>query len=65
MQRYYPVVRVLSLVILMFGLTMLVPWGLSWVLHDGAQSAFDEAVPADRRLPASACGTRRATKSAT
>ena len=28
----------------MFGLTMLVPWGLSWVLHDGAESAFDEAV---------------------
>jgi trk system potassium uptake protein TrkH len=44
MQRYYPVVRVLSLVILMFGLTMLVPWGLSWALHDGAESAFDEAV---------------------
>ena len=44
MQRYYPVVRVLSLVILMFGLTMLVPWGLSWALQDGAQSAFDEAV---------------------
>jgi len=44
MQRYYPVVRVLSLVILMFGLTMLVPWGLSWVLQDGAESAFDEAV---------------------
>lgn len=44
MQRYYPVIRVLSLVILMFGLTMLVPWGLSWALHDGAESAFDEAV---------------------
>jgi len=27
MQRFYPVVRVLSLVILMFGLTMLVPLG--------------------------------------
>lgn len=44
MHRYYPVIRVLSLVILMFGLTMLVPWGISWALHDGAESAFDEAV---------------------
>ncbi|EXI69569.1 MAG: Trk system potassium uptake protein TrkH [Candidatus Accumulibacter adjunctus] len=43
MQRYYPVVRVLSLVILMFGLTMLVPLLLSWFQHDGAESAFDEA----------------------
>jgi trk system potassium uptake protein TrkH len=44
MQRYYPVIRVLSLVICMFGLTMLVPWALSWAMHDGAESAFDEAV---------------------
>ena len=44
MQRYYPVIRVLSMVIVMFGLTMLVPWGLSWFMHDGAESAFDEAV---------------------
>ncbi|MCM8612146.1 potassium transporter TrkG [Accumulibacter sp.] len=44
MQRYYPVVRVLSLVILMFGMTMLVPLLLSWFMHDGAESAFDEAV---------------------
>ncbi|MBK8888876.1 MAG: TrkH family potassium uptake protein [Dechloromonas sp.] len=44
MRRYYPVIRVLSLVILMFGLTMLVPWGLSYATHDGAESAFDEAV---------------------
>ena len=43
MQRYYPVIRVLSLVILMFGLTMLFPLLLSWVMHDGAESAFDEA----------------------
>jgi trk system potassium uptake protein TrkH len=28
----------------MFGLTMLVPWALSWAMHDGAESAFDEAV---------------------
>lgn len=44
MQSYYPVVRVLSLVTVMFGLTMLVPWALSWAMHDGAESAFDEAV---------------------
>jgi trk system potassium uptake protein TrkH len=44
MQRYYPVIRVLSLVICMFGLTMLVPWALSWATQDGAESAFDEAV---------------------
>ncbi|EXI87265.1 MAG: Trk system potassium uptake protein TrkH [Candidatus Accumulibacter regalis] len=44
MQRFYPVVRVLSLVILMFGLTMLVPLGVSWFLDDGAFASFDEAV---------------------
>ncbi|HRD88157.1 MAG TPA: potassium transporter TrkG [Accumulibacter sp.] len=43
MQRYYPVVRVLSLIIFMFGMTMLVPLLLSWFMHDGAESAFDEA----------------------
>ena len=44
MQRYYPVIRVLALVILMFGLTMLLPLGLSWAMHDGAEGAFDEAI---------------------
>jgi trk system potassium uptake protein TrkH len=44
MQRFYPVVRVLSLVILMFGLTMLVPLGVSWFLDDGAFASFDEAL---------------------
>ena len=39
-----PVFRVLSLVILMFGFTMLVPVAVSWGLHDGAESAFDEAI---------------------
>jgi trk system potassium uptake protein TrkH len=43
MQSYYPVVRVLSLVILMFGLTMLLPLGVSWWLDDGAFASFDEA----------------------
>ncbi|WP_291993516.1 potassium transporter TrkG [Candidatus Accumulibacter sp. ACC003] len=44
MKTYYPVVRALSLVILMFGLTMLVPLGVSWFLDDGAFGAFDEAI---------------------
>ena len=44
MQRYYPVIRVLSLVIFMFGLTMLLPLGLSWAMQDGAEGAFDEAI---------------------
>jgi trk system potassium uptake protein TrkH len=44
MQRYYPVIRVLSLVIFMFGLTMLLPLGLSWAIQDGAEGAFDEAI---------------------
>ncbi len=44
MRRLFPVARVLSLVILLFGLTMLLPAGVSWGLHDGAESAFDEAI---------------------
>jgi hypothetical protein len=44
LKTYYPVVRALSLVILMFGLTMLVPLGVSWFLDDGAFGAFDEAI---------------------
>ncbi|MCB1934007.1 MAG: TrkH family potassium uptake protein, partial [Candidatus Accumulibacter sp.] len=44
MHRLYPVIRVLSLVILMFGLTMLLPLAVSWTQHDGAEGAFDEAI---------------------
>lgn len=43
MQRFYPVIRVLSLVTLMFGLTMVVPLAVSWALDDGALESFDEA----------------------
>lgn len=43
MKRFYPVIRVLSLVILMFGLTMLFPMSISWLLDDGAFASFDEA----------------------
>ena len=44
MKSLFPVLRVLSLVIFMFGLTMLVPLAISWGLADGAESAFDEAI---------------------
>lgn len=44
MRRYYPVVRVLALLIFLFGLTMLVPLGLSLAGQDGAATAFDEAI---------------------
>ena len=44
MRSLTPVLHVLSLVILIFGLTMLLPVSVSWLLHDGAESAFDEAI---------------------
>ena len=44
MRSLMPVLHVLSLVILMFGLTMLLPVAVSWLLHDGAETAFDEAI---------------------
>lgn len=44
MRSLYPVLHVLSLVILIFGLTMLVPLSVSWGLRDGAERAFDEAI---------------------
>ena len=44
MKVYLPVIRVLSMVIFIFGLTMLVPVGVSWVFQDGAARAFDEAI---------------------
>ena len=44
MRSLYPVLHVLSLVILIFGLTMLLPVSVSWLLHDGAESVFDEAI---------------------
>jgi trk system potassium uptake protein TrkH len=44
MRSLMPVLHVLSLVILIFGLTMLLPVAVSWLLHDGAESAFDEAI---------------------
>lgn len=44
MRSLMPVLHVLSLVVLIFGLTMLLPVSVSWLLRDGAESAFDEAI---------------------
>ena len=43
MERYYPVVRVFGVLLSCFALTMLVPLAYSWLQHDGAESAYDEA----------------------
>ncbi len=43
MERYYPVVRIFGVLLCCFALTMLVPLIFSWVQHDGAESAYDEA----------------------
>ncbi len=43
MERYYPVVRIFGVLLCSFALTMLFPLIFSWVLHDGAESAYDEA----------------------
>ena len=40
MKRLYPLFRALSLIVFMFGLTMLLPVGLSWYLQDGAEMSF-------------------------
>ncbi len=44
MGRILPVLNVLGLVVLIFGLSLLVPIGVSWWIEDGAQSSFDEAL---------------------
>jgi trk system potassium uptake protein TrkH len=43
MRRFGAVLHIFSLVMLLFGTTMLVPLGLSWWLRDGAELAYDEA----------------------
>ena len=43
MKRFSPVYRALGMIIMLFGLTMLAPLILSWVVDDGAQTAYDEA----------------------
>ena len=43
MNRFRPTLRVFGMLLMGFSLTMLVPLLLSWALHDGAESAYDEA----------------------
>ena len=43
MTRFAPVYRALGMIIMLFGLTMLAPLILSYVIDDGAQTAYDEA----------------------
>lgn len=44
MSRIAPVLNVLSKVIMLFSITFLLPLALSWILDDGAQLAYDEAI---------------------
>lgn len=44
MQSYFPVVRIWSFFLLIFGATMLAPLVLSWWLDDGAFAAFATAI---------------------
>jgi trk system potassium uptake protein TrkH len=44
MSRLAPVLNVLSRVVMLFSATFLLPLSLSWVLDDGAQRAYDEAI---------------------
>ncbi|MDQ5918889.1 MAG: trk/ktr system potassium uptake protein, partial [Pseudomonadota bacterium] len=43
MTRYAPVLRALGMIIMLFGLTMLIPLVWSWHNADGALTAYDEA----------------------
>jgi len=43
MKPYYPVVRVFGVLLIAFSAALLVPLSISWWLHDGAESAYDEA----------------------
>jgi trk system potassium uptake protein len=42
MNRFSPVFRALGMIVMLFGLTMLVPLTLSYVVDDGAQAVYDE-----------------------
>jgi trk system potassium uptake protein TrkH len=44
MDRFLPVLNVLGIVVLIFGLSVLLPIGVSWWIDDGALTAFDEAL---------------------
>jgi trk system potassium uptake protein TrkH len=43
MKRYYPVIRVVGVLVFSFALTLLVPLVFSWYQDDGATTAYDEA----------------------
>ncbi|PKO93651.1 MAG: potassium transporter Trk [Betaproteobacteria bacterium HGW-Betaproteobacteria-10] len=43
MTRFAPVYRALGMIVMLFGLTMLVPLALSYAVADGAETAYDEA----------------------
>ncbi len=43
MSPYYPVIRVFGVLLVCFSLTMIVPWVFSHLIHDGAESAYDES----------------------
>jgi trk system potassium uptake protein TrkH len=42
--RFQPVFHALGAILFIFGLTMLVPLGVSWFERDGALSAYDESI---------------------
>ncbi len=44
MSRIAPVLNVLSRVVMLFALTLLVPLTVSWIVDDGAQRAYDDAI---------------------
>lgn len=44
MQRLFPILHVLGLVVAIFGLTMLLPLLISLAIDDAAQQAYDEAI---------------------
>jgi trk system potassium uptake protein TrkH len=44
MSRIAPVLNVLSRVVMLFALTLLVPLAVSWIVDDGAQRAYDDAI---------------------
>lgn len=44
MERYFPVIRAFSLILFFFGLTMVIPLGMSLFTGDGAHFAYDEGL---------------------
>ena len=44
MRSYFPVLNVLGMIVMMFGLVMAFPLAVSWYLDDGASAAFDHAM---------------------